>query len=87
MSVLLIYPKFPDTFWSFTYALSFIGNKAAFPPIGLLSSSSISYNDGQEPIGKETSWKRPSYPKKTARADDLIQLIRSKVITGKNITI
>jgi hypothetical protein len=52
-----------------------------------VSGSSISCNDGQEPIGKETSWKRPSYPKKTARADDLIQLIRSKVITGKNITI
>ena len=37
MNVLLIYPKFPDTFWSFTYALSFIGKKAAFPPLGLLT--------------------------------------------------
>jgi len=52
-----------------------------------VSGSSISCNDGQEPIGKETSCKRPSYLKKTARADDLIQLIRRKVITGKNITI
>jgi hypothetical protein len=25
MNILLIYPKFPDTFWSYTYALSFIG--------------------------------------------------------------
>ena len=25
MNVLLIYPKIPDTFWSFTYALSFTG--------------------------------------------------------------
>ena len=23
MNVLLVYPKFPDTFWSFTYALGF----------------------------------------------------------------
>jgi radical SAM superfamily enzyme YgiQ (UPF0313 family) len=37
MNVLLIYPEFPDTFWSFTYALSFIGKKAAFPPLGLLT--------------------------------------------------
>ena len=40
-----------------------------------------------EIIGKETSWQRPSYPKKTARADDLSQLTRRKVITGKNIKI
>ena len=52
-----------------------------------ISGSSISSNDGQEPIGMETSWKRPSYPKKTARAGGLIQLIHRKVITGKNITI
>lgn len=37
MKALLIYPKFPDTFWSFTYALGFIGKKAAFPPLGLLT--------------------------------------------------
>jgi radical SAM superfamily enzyme YgiQ (UPF0313 family) len=41
MNVLLIYPKFPDTFWSFTYALSFIGKKAAFPPLGLLTVASL----------------------------------------------
>jgi hypothetical protein len=27
MNALLIYPKFPDTFWSFSYALRFIGNQ------------------------------------------------------------
>lgn len=41
MNVLIIYPKFPDTFWSFTYALSFIGKKAAFPPLGLLTVASM----------------------------------------------
>ena len=41
MNILLIYPKFPDTFWSFTYALSFIGKKAAFPPLGLLTIASM----------------------------------------------
>ena len=41
MKILLIYPKFPDTFWSFTYALSFIGKKAAFPPLGLLTVASL----------------------------------------------
>ncbi len=41
MNILLIYPKFPDTFWSFTYALSFIGKKSAFPPLGLLTVASL----------------------------------------------
>jgi radical SAM superfamily enzyme YgiQ (UPF0313 family) len=41
MNVLLIYPKFPDTFWSFTFALSFIGKKAAFPPLGLLTVATL----------------------------------------------
>jgi radical SAM superfamily enzyme YgiQ (UPF0313 family) len=41
MKILLIYPKFPETFWSFTYALSFIGKKAAFPPLGLLTVASL----------------------------------------------
>lgn len=41
MNVLLIYPKFPDTFWSFSYALRFIGKKAAFPPLGLLTVAAL----------------------------------------------
>ncbi|MFO7559548.1 MAG: B12-binding domain-containing radical SAM protein [Desulfobacterales bacterium] len=41
MNVLLVYPKLPDTFWSFTYALSFIGKKAAFPPLGLITVASL----------------------------------------------
>ena len=41
MNVLLAYPKFPETFWSFSYALSFIGKKAAFPPLGLLTVAAL----------------------------------------------
>ena len=37
MKSLLIYPKYPVTFWSFEYALTFIGRKAALPPLGLLT--------------------------------------------------
>jgi hypothetical protein len=37
MNVLLIYPEFPDTFWSFKHALKFVHKKAAFPPLGLLT--------------------------------------------------
>ena len=41
MNVLLIYPKFPDTFWSFKYALKFIRKKAANPPLGLLTVAAM----------------------------------------------
>ena len=41
MNVLLIYPEFPDTFWSFKYALKFIRKKAAYPPLGLLTVAAM----------------------------------------------
>jgi radical SAM superfamily enzyme YgiQ (UPF0313 family) len=41
MNVLLIAPQFPDTFWSFSFALRFIGKKAAFPPLGLLTVAAM----------------------------------------------
>ncbi len=37
MRALLLYPQFPDTFWSFKHALKFIRKRAALPPLGLLT--------------------------------------------------
>jgi radical SAM superfamily enzyme YgiQ (UPF0313 family) len=48
MNVLLIYPKFPDTFWSFKYALTFIRKKAANPPLGLLTVAAMLPDDFQK---------------------------------------
>jgi radical SAM superfamily enzyme YgiQ (UPF0313 family) len=41
MNVLLLYPEFPDTFWSFKHALSFVGKKASLPPLGLLTVAAM----------------------------------------------
>jgi radical SAM superfamily enzyme YgiQ (UPF0313 family) len=41
VNILLLYPKFPDTFWSFAYALKFIRKQSAFPPLGLLTVASL----------------------------------------------
>ena len=41
MNILLVYPQYPDTFWSFKYALKFISKKAVNPPLGLLTISSM----------------------------------------------
>ncbi len=41
MKALLIYPRYPDTFWSYKHALPFIHKKASLPPLGLLTVSSL----------------------------------------------
>lgn len=41
MKILFVYPKYPDTFWSFKHALRFISKKALHPPLGLLTVASM----------------------------------------------
>ena len=41
MKILMIYPMYPDTFWSFKNALKFVSKKASFPPLGLLTVSAM----------------------------------------------
>ncbi len=41
MKILMVYPGYPDTFWSFRHALKFISKKATFPPLGLLTVASM----------------------------------------------
>jgi len=37
MKALLVYPRFPTTYWGFQYSLSLAGKKAALPPLGLIT--------------------------------------------------
>lgn len=41
MKILLIYPEFPDTFWSFKHALKFIRKRASTEPLGLLTVAAM----------------------------------------------
>ena len=41
MNALLIYPQFPETFWSFKHVLKFIGKRAAQPPLGLMTVAAL----------------------------------------------
>lgn len=41
MNILLVYPEYPDTFWSFKHALKFVSKKASFPPLGLLTVAAL----------------------------------------------
>jgi radical SAM superfamily enzyme YgiQ (UPF0313 family) len=48
MKTLLVYPKYPDSFWSFKHALKFIGVKAALPPLGLLTIAGMLPEDWEK---------------------------------------
>ena len=41
MNALLIYPEWPDTYWSFKHALPFEGKRSAYPPLGLMTVASL----------------------------------------------
>lgn len=41
MNILMVYPEFPDTFWSFKHALNFIGKRASSPPLGLATVAAM----------------------------------------------
>jgi radical SAM superfamily enzyme YgiQ (UPF0313 family) len=41
MKILLVYPQYPDTFWSFKHALKFISKKAGLPPLGVLTVAAM----------------------------------------------
>ena len=41
MNALLIYPEWPDTYWSFKHALPFQGKRSAYPPLGLLTIAAL----------------------------------------------
>jgi radical SAM superfamily enzyme YgiQ (UPF0313 family) len=41
MKILMVYPRTPDTFWSFKHVLPFISKRAAFPPLGLLTVAAM----------------------------------------------
>jgi radical SAM superfamily enzyme YgiQ (UPF0313 family) len=41
MNILLLYPEFPTTFWSFKHALKFLHKRSLLPPLGLLTVAAM----------------------------------------------
>jgi len=41
LKVLLVYPQYPDTFWSLRHVLRVVSKKAAFPPLGILTVAAM----------------------------------------------
>lgn len=45
VKALLVYPEMPPTYWSMRYALPFLGRKAVYPPLGLLTVAAMLPSD------------------------------------------
>jgi radical SAM superfamily enzyme YgiQ (UPF0313 family) len=59
VKILLVYPEFPETYWSFRHALKFEGKQSAFPPLGLLTVSAMLPQDWERRLvdmNVETLW-------------------------------
>ena len=41
MRVLLVYPRFPQTFWSFDRAVALMGHRVLLPPLGLITVAAL----------------------------------------------
>ena len=41
MNALLVYPRFPITYWGFQYGLRLIRKRASLPPLGLLTVAAL----------------------------------------------
>ncbi len=50
MKILLLYPRYPDSFWSMKYAARFIDKRAAYPPLGLLTVASLIPGDWEKKL-------------------------------------
>jgi radical SAM superfamily enzyme YgiQ (UPF0313 family) len=50
VKILLVYPRYPDTFWSFKHVLKFVSKKAVFPPLGLLTVAAMLPQDWEKKL-------------------------------------
>lgn len=50
LKILLVYPQYPDTFWSFRHALKMVSKKSAFPPLGLLTIAAMLPGDWEKKL-------------------------------------
>ncbi len=48
MKVLLVYPRFPDTFWGFKYAVKVTPKRTVFPPLGMLTVAAMLPGDWEK---------------------------------------
>ena len=51
MKVLLVYPEFPETYWSFRHALRFIGKQESPRAVGGYEPVPLLWHEGRNVLG------------------------------------
>ena len=97
MRVLLLYPQFPKSFWSFEKALALVDRKALLPPLGLITVAAILPQDWEfELVDRnvrnvtEAEWERADLVILSAmivQKDDLGAQIREAKRRGKTVAV
>ena len=98
MRVLLLYPLFPKSFWSFEKALELVGRKALLPPLGLITVAAIlpdeweyklvDRNIGQEVTEADWDWaEMVILSGMIVQKDDLLAQIREAKRRGKPVAV
>lgn len=97
MKALLLYPKFPSTFWSFDEFMTLAGLKAVIPPLGILTVASllpqnwdIRFYDRNVGFETDADWQWCDIvilSAMVAQKDDFHQLIEKGVRLGKKVAV
>lgn len=97
MRVLLVYPVFPPSFWSFEKTIELLGRKAMLPPLGLVTVAALLPQDWEfklvdrnvRPITEE-EWAWAEMVMMSAmivQKEDLLEQIREAKRRGKQVAI
>src|SRR5687768_10086201 len=97
MRVLLIYPVFPPSFWSFERTIQLLGRKAMLPPLGLITVAALCPKDWEfklvdrnvrEVTEEEWAWaEMVMLSAMIVQRDDLLEQIREAKRRGKPVVI
>ncbi len=97
MRALLIYPRFPKSFWSFDKTMELIGRKAMHPPLGLVTVAAILPEDWEfrlvdrniaEPTEEDWEWAElVLLTAMIAQREDLQSVVREAKRRGKRVAV
>lgn len=97
MRVLLLYPKFPKSFWSFEKALELVDRKALLPPLGLVTVAAILPQEWEFKLVDrnvravtEAEWEWADLVILSAmivQSDDMLEQIREAKQRGKRVAV
>ncbi|MGQ4647186.1 DUF4070 domain-containing protein [Lyngbya aestuarii] len=97
MKALLLYPRFPQTFWSYDRFMEIAGLKAVIPPLGIITIASllpedweIRFHDRNVALETEADWEWCDIvilSAMLAQKQDFQQLIQKAVGLGKKVAV